>query len=269
MKTKSSDNYIVDGRDIDMARAVSGNDGNDDAPMILQPEIPAALTFNGQSHAVMMVSPHDLEDFMVGFALSEGIADDVSQITLRDVRKTLQGYVIEADLHEDVFDRLEDRQRTLEGRSGCGLCGVQALDAVSMDKIGTVTPGNMAQDIVLRAIDALPDHQTRNREGGGLLHASAFVDVSGNIQLVREDIGRHNALDKVLGAVARQGIDTTGGFILMTSRCSYEIVTKTVQCGVGGLVTLSGPTLTAVNLARQAGLTMICRERRGLFRRFA
>jgi FdhD protein len=269
MKSKSSDNYIVDGRDLDMARAVSRDDGNDDAPMVLQPEIPAALTFNGQSHAVMMVSPHDLEDFMVGFALSEGIADNVSQITLRDVRKTLQGYVIEADLHEDVFDRLEDRQRTLEGRSGCGLCGVQSLDAVSMDKIGTVTPGNMAQDIVLRAIDALPDHQTRNREGGGLLHASAFVDVSGNIQLVREDIGRHNALDKVLGAVARQGIDTTGGFILMTSRCSYEIVTKTVQCGVGGLVTLSGPTLTAVNLARQAGLTMICRERRGLFRRFA
>jgi FdhD protein len=269
MTSKRSGNRILDGRDVDLARAISRDDGNDDAPMILQPEVPAALTFNGTSHAVMMVSPHDLEDFMIGFALSEGIADDISQITLHDVRKTLQGYVIEADLHEDVFDRLAERRRTLEGRSGCGLCGVQSLEAVAMDKIGTVRPGNMGQDIVLQAIDALPDHQTRNREGGGLLHASAFVDVGGNIKLVREDIGRHNALDKVLGAVARQGIDTTGGFVLMTSRCSYEIVTKTVQCGVGGLVTLSGPTLTAVNLARQAGLTLICRERRGLFRRFA
>ncbi|KZB60578.1 formate dehydrogenase family accessory protein FdhD [Thalassospira lucentensis] len=265
----TSANRIIDGRDHDPARAVVRGDGGDDAPIILQPEIPAALTFNGKSHAVMMVSPHDLEDFMIGFALSEGIADHAGQIRLRDVRKTLQGYVIEADLDEDILDRLEVRQRTLEGRSGCGLCGVQSLDTVAMDKIGTVVPGNMPQDVVLRAIDALPDHQTRNREGGGLLHASAFVDATGTIRIVREDIGRHNALDKVLGAVAREGLDKTGGFILMTSRCSYEIVTKTVQCGVGGLVTLSGPTLTAVNLARQAGLTMICRERRGLFRRFA
>ena len=265
----TSANRIIDGRDHDPARAVVRGDGGDDAPIILQPEIPAALTFNGKSHAVMMVSPHDLEDFMIGFALSEGIADHVGQISLRDVRKTLQGYVIEADLDEDILDRLEVRQRTFEGRSGCGLCGVQSLDAVAMDKIGTVVPGNMSQDVVLRAIDALPDQQTRNREGGGLLHASAFVDATGVIRIVREDIGRHNALDKVLGAVAREGLDKTGGFILMTSRCSYEIVTKTVQCGVGGLVTLSGPTLTAVNLARQAGLTMICRERRGLFRRFA
>jgi FdhD protein len=181
----------------------------------------------------------------------------------------LQGYVIEADLDEDILDRLAIRKRTLEGRSGCGLCGVQSLEAVAMDRIGKVTPSNMPQDIVLGAIDALPDQQTRNREGGGLLHASAFVDATGSIRIVREDIGRHNALDKVLGAVVRQGVDKAGGFILMTSRCSYEIVTKTVQCGVGGLVTLSGPTLTAVNLARQAGLTMICRERRGLFRRFA
>ena len=106
MTANPSENRILDGRDFDLARAVSGDDGTDDTPIMLQPEVPAALTFNGHSYAVMMVSPHNLEDFMVGFALSEGIADSSSQITLRDVRKTLQGYVIEADLHEDVFDRL-------------------------------------------------------------------------------------------------------------------------------------------------------------------
>ncbi|WP_404420570.1 formate dehydrogenase accessory sulfurtransferase FdhD [Thalassospira australica] len=266
-----NDRSIFDSRKQDLAVVAPSDKADEDgaAPMVLPPEVPAALTFNGRSHAVMMVSPFDLEDFIIGFSLSEGVADHIDQITLRDVRKTLQGYVIEADLDEDVFDRLDARKRTLEGRSGCGLCGVQSLEAVAMDKIGTVVPGNMPQDVVLRAIEALPELQTRNREGGGLLHASAFVDATGTIRIVREDIGRHNALDKVLGAVAREGVDKTGGFILMTSRCSYEIVTKTVQCGVGGLVTLSGPTLTAVNLARQAGLTMICRERRGLFRRFA
>ncbi|MCC9626081.1 formate dehydrogenase accessory sulfurtransferase FdhD [Thalassospira sp. MA62] len=272
MAVKSSENRIVDGRGIDPARAVGSDHdgaGHDDGAVILQPEVPAALTFNGRSHAVMMVSPHDLEDFMIGFALSEGIIDDISQITLRDVRKTQKGFVIEAELDDDVLNRLDDRQRTLEGRSGCGLCGVQSLDAVAMDQIKSVVPSNMAQDIVLTAIDALPDYQTRSRNGGGLLHASAFVDHGGTIRIVREDIGRHNALDKVLGAMARDHVDANGGFILMTSRCSYEIVTKTVQCGVGGLVTLSGPTLTAVNLARKAGLTLICRERRGLFRRFA
>jgi FdhD protein len=257
--------HFIDSRQTDPAVATTA--GEDTA--ILQAEVPAALTFNGHSHAVMMVSPYDLEDFVAGFSLSEGIVNDIDDIDIREVRQTMRGYVIEADLDEDSLERLTTRQRMLEGRSGCGLCGIQSLDAVGFDRIGTVDPADMAQDVVLRAIDALPDYQQRNRAGGGLLHAAAFVDATGDIKIVREDIGRHNALDKVLGAVARQHLDTTGGFILMTSRCSYEIVTKTVQCGIGGLVTLSGPTLTAVNLARKAGLTLICRERRGLFRRFA
>jgi FdhD protein len=262
------DDRTIDDHTRDRAIAITADNGDEDA-LLLQPEVPAALVFNGKSHMVMMTSPYDLEDFVTGFCLSEGIIETISQIAVRDVRSTLRGYVIEADLDEDCIDALASRQRTLEGRSGCGLCGVQSLEAIPAQATRQVTPGNMAQNIVLAAIDALPAFQSRNKAGGGLLHASAFADASGTIMLAREDIGRHNALDKVLGALARQNIDPAGGFILMTSRCSYELVTKTVQCGIGGLVTLSGPTLTAVNLARQAGLTLICRERRGLFRRFA
>ncbi|MDP2699961.1 formate dehydrogenase accessory sulfurtransferase FdhD [Thalassospira sp.] len=258
---------IIDDRNRDPARAAPADAGDD--AVILQPEVPAALTFNGTSHAVMMVSPYDLEDFLTGFCLSEGIIDDASQVQIKSVRQTLRGYVLDADLDPICADRLSDRQRTLEGRSGCGLCGIQSLEALSLEATRKVTPGDMSQDVVLRAIDALPEFQKRNRDSGGLLHASAFANAGGDIILAREDIGRHNALDKVLGALARDTIATDGGFILMTSRCSYEIVTKTVQCGIGGLVTLSGPTLTAVNLARQAGLTLICRERRGRFRRFS
>ena len=261
-------NDVFDNRTLDRAVAISDQDAGEDA-LFLQPEVPAALVFNGKSHAVMMTSPYDLEDFVTGFCLSEGIIDDISQIQIQDIRSTLRGYVLEATLDEDSIDALSARQRTLEGRSGCGLCGVQSLEAIPAEAPRKVTPGNMPQNVVLTAIDALPASQSRNKAGGGLLHASAFADASGKILLTREDIGRHNALDKVLGAIARQNIDPARGFILMTSRCSYEIVTKTVQCGIGGLVTLSGPTLTAVNLARQAGLTLICREKRGLFRRFS
>ncbi|WP_083607903.1 formate dehydrogenase accessory sulfurtransferase FdhD [Thalassospira sp. TSL5-1] len=261
-------NDMIDNRSADPAVAITDQDASEDA-LFLQPEVPAALVFNGKSHAVMMTSPYDLEDFVTGFCLSEGIITDISQIRIQDIRATLRGYVIEAKLDEDCIDALSERQRTLEGRSGCGLCGVQSLEAIPAEAPRKVAPGNMPQKVVLSAIDDLPNYQSRNKAGGGLLHASAFADANGKILLTREDIGRHNALDKVLGAVARQSIDPAGGFVLMTSRCSYEIVTKTVQCGIGGLVTLSGPTLTAVNLARQAGLTLICRERRGLFRRFS
>ncbi|MEQ5778564.1 formate dehydrogenase accessory sulfurtransferase FdhD [Thalassospira sp. NFXS8] len=264
----ADENHMFDDRSQDRALAITRDNDNEDA-LLLQPEVPAALVFNGKSHTVMMTSPYDLEDFVIGFCLSEGIIENSRQIVITDVRSTLRGYVIEADLDEDCIDALTSRQRTLEGRSGCGLCGVQSLEAIPTEATRQVIPGNMPQNIVLAAIDALPEFQSRNKTGGGLLHASAFADANGTILLAREDIGRHNALDKVLGALARQNIDPVGGFILMTSRCSYEIVAKTVQCGIGGLVTLSGPTLTAVNLARQAGLTLICRERRGLFRRFA
>ncbi len=190
----------------------------------LAEEAPASLLYNGASFAVMMVTPSDLEDFAVGFSITEGIAASTNEIGSVRIAEAADGFLINIEVDAGALERAEGRRRTLTGRSGCGICGAQSLDAVMKPLAGVsgVWPDVTA---IEKAFETMPSLQPMNLENRST-HAAAFCDLSGKVELVREDIGRHNALDKLAGALARQGRDASGGFILMSSRCSVELVQK-------------------------------------------
>ena len=215
-------------------------------------EIPVALVYNGISHAVMMCSPVDLADFALGFSLSEGILQSPDQLYDLDILTQPQGISVEMDIAGAPFAALKDRRRQLTGRSGCGLCGVDSLSQ-AIRPVTTVTGVNPAPEAIERALSQLPEQQIEG-QATGACHAAAWVSPEGSIGTVREDVGRHNALDKLIGAY--QG--TFGpGFALITSRASYEMVHKACAAGIGALVAVSAPTSLAVSMAEQAGLTLI------------
>lgn len=219
------------------------------------PEIPVALEYNGLSYAVMMASPSDLENFVTGFALTEGLALAVENVTDVDLAETDKGWIARATITSLAVEQLAERVRARVAESSCGLCGIDNLDVIA--KPLPPVPPHVPLDTaaIFTALDGLRAHQPGNRATGGM-HAAAFVDEQGNIIAVREDVGRHNALDKLIGALARSGRDMAAGFILSTARCSYEIVEKSVKAGATRLVTISVPTSMAAARARDAGLTL-------------
>lgn len=216
-------------------------------------ETPVALLYNGDPFTVMMATPGDLEDFALGFALSEGIVATPSEFRLVDVVRSDAGIALHAAIPQMRHDALALRRRSLEGRSGCGLCGVEALqDALRpvprVQCTATVSRARIAATLV-----ALAEHQPLNARSGGV-HAAAFAHRDG--LRVREDVGRHNALDKLIGALARADIATDAGFLVITSRASYEIVHKAATVGIGIVVAISAPTDLAIRTAQAAGLTL-------------
>ncbi len=222
-------------------------------------EVPVAILFNSEHYAVMMATPADLDDFAVGFALAEGIAAKASDIDAVLVLPTEHGFAV------DIAARNLSRRprRSLEGRTGCGLCGIEdIMDVVRM-------PGRALPDVALPpqavacAFAALPEHQPMNAVNR-TVHAAAWCSVDGAILLAREDVGRHNALDKLIGALARKGADFSSGFVLMSSRCSFELVQKCAIAGVGALATVSAPTALALTLAKQAHLKLAARSKGGV-----
>lgn len=220
----------------------------------LAEEAPVELRYNGESFAVMMATPADLEDFAVGFSLTEGRVASATQIRGVAIHEQLEGFVVDVDA-ADVEAVSDAEARLLPGRSGCGLCGSRHLEDV-LRPLGRVPDGPMlAPHALERALEALSQHQPLNRETGAV-HAAAWASPEGDILLVREDVGRHNALDKLLGALARGGVDMRGGFVLVTSRASYEMVTKAASQGVGVLAAISAPTALAVTLALSCHLTL-------------
>jgi FdhD protein len=219
------------------------------------PEAPVALEFNGLSYAVMMATPADLEDFARGFALTEGLAKTPADVTDIAIAETDKGWIVRSSLAGLGIEKLTDRVRARVAESSCGLCGIENLEAVARPLPRVSTHSALDPQAIFTALGALRDHQPLTRRTGAA-HAAAFCDETGAIRTVREDVGRHNALDKLIGALAVSGEDPTDGFILSTARCSYEIVEKAVRAGATRLVTVSLPTSMAVERTKEAGLSL-------------
>ena len=219
-------------------------------------EVPVSLVYNMRPHVVMMATPSDLEDFGIGFTLTEGIAERHDQISSVEVVRHAQGIEIQMAIAAAAADQLKSRGRSLIGRTGCGLCGVESIqDALRELKPVSQGPG-ISLDALWRAGEKLPGLQAWNRETGSL-HAAAWANAEGDPEIVREDVGRHNALDKVIGALARAGRDPAEGFLVLTSRASYELVQKAVSVGVRLIAAVSRPTGLAIRLAESSNLTLV------------
>jgi FdhD protein len=221
-------------------------------------ETPVALVYNGISHAVMMATPQDLEDFALGFSLTEGILERPEELLDCEMRATARGIEMALTITGRRFAALSTRRRNLTGRTGCGLCGVDSLDQALRPLREIRNDLAVSPEAIMGAMAALPQLQAINREVHAL-HAAAWALPDGTVAAIREDVGRHNALDKLLGGLAREGVDSRDGFAVVTSRCSYEMVQKAVARGIGLLVAVSAPTALALRLAEAAGLTLIAR----------
>jgi formate dehydrogenase accessory protein FdhD len=221
-------------------------------------EIPVALVYNGISHAVMLASPTDLEDFALGFSLSEGVVARKSDVYAVDIVPTEAGIELQIDIAAQAFQGLKATRRQLAGRTGCGLCGVESLQQ-AMRPIPTVAHSGwqLAPHALERAMTQLPTLQVLHQTTGGV-HAAAWVDLSGAIQLIREDVGRHNALDKLLGALWRQPTwQAAEGFLLLTSRASHELIYKAALAGIELVAAVSAPTSLALRHAQVARMSLI------------
>jgi len=222
-------------------------------------ELPVALVFNGISHAVMMATPIDLEAFALGFALSEGIVESASDVF--DIETVFQPASAEVQLtvSQQAFMALKGKRRALAGRSGCGVCGVESIELLDLQPT-RIDHAGIANDIQAAAVEhaarELPEHQTLMLKTGGI-HAAAWCSRDGAVLDVFEDVGRHNALDKLIGQLARKHIDPSTGFVFLSSRASYELVRKAARVHIPMIATISAPTSLAISIAQQAGIRLL------------
>jgi FdhD protein len=224
-------------------------------------EAPVALVYNGLSHVVMMATPADLEDLALGFSLSEGIIACPQQILDCEVGAQAQGLTVEITVTAATFHSLKERRRHLTGRTGCGLCGVESLEQ-ALPRPTRVTGGFVTgHEALQRAVTALGQVQSLKRRTGAV-HGAAWCSPGGDIEMMREDVGRHNALDKLLGGLRRAG-QTGAGFALISSRASYEMVAKAAKCNIPLLAAVSAPTALAVRYAEACGITLVGFLQRG------
>ncbi len=219
----------------------------------LAEEVPVALVYNGRSHAVMMATPADLDDFAYGFTLAEGIVDEVDQIEIVDRLHTADGIALQMLIPQRFADGLDARQRNLTGRTGCGLCGASTLAAAIRPLRHVSAAPAMSSAEILDGLAELAAAQPLNDDCGAL-HAAGFM-IAGQRLLAREDVGRHNAIDKLVGAAARAHFRPRA--LLVTSRASYEVVHKAAQFDVALVVAISAPTAMARRMARDAGITLV------------
>ncbi len=219
-------------------------------------EMPVALVYHGVPHVVMLATPADLEDYAVGFTLSEGLVAHPDEIRGVEVICGEESAEVRITVAWERFSALLDRRRNLTGRSGCGLCGQETVEQ-AVREIKPVGQGvRLSVTELHEAIGQLAQLQPINTRTGSV-HAAAWIVPGKGIQLVREDVGRHNALDKTIGALVRSGMDPAAGALLLTSRASFEMVQKSAAVGVALVAAFSAPTAFAVRLAERAGMTLV------------
>ncbi len=219
-------------------------------------EVPISMVYNGLAHAVMMASPADLEDFAVGFSLSEGIVERAAELHRVEVVPLDEGALLRMEIDAQRGRLLEEQRRNLAGRTACGLCGAETLEQVVRHP-GVVPDGpRVPQAVLSAAIGALAPLQRLNATTGAV-HAAAWATPQGEIELVREDVGRHNALDKLIGALVRERRALDRGWAVITSRASFEMVQKCAMAGISLLAAISAPTGLAIRVARETGVTLV------------
>ncbi len=224
---------------------------------IVPEETPIAFSYNGTTHAVMMATPADMEDFAVGFSLSEGIVSQIDEISEIAVEEHDEGVVIQIRLASEAGQELTDRRRRMAGPVGCGLCGIESIEQ-ALKPVASVEKARLtlAPEEVSEAVKLLSALQPLHSETGAV-HAAGFYLSGKGIVAAREDVGRHNALDKLAGALCRAGIDGNTGAVVITSRVSIEMVQKTAIVGASVLIAVSAPTALAIRTAEAAGMTLI------------
>jgi formate dehydrogenase accessory protein FdhD len=223
---------------------------------LIAQEVAAALVYNGISHAVMMVSPTQLEEFALGFSLTEGIISRAEEIHATEIIECEKGIEVAITMSSESFMQLKSRRRHLTGRSGCGICGAESLDHVRAPVPEVTSQFTISHSAINYATANLPAHQPLQKLTGAV-HGAAWCDTEGNIIKVCEDVGRHNALDKLIGLLWTEGVLQQPGFLLISSRASYEIVQKAAKAGIAVVAAMSAPTSLALDVASDAGITLV------------
>lgn len=227
---------------------------NIERPIIV--EAPVAIEYNGIGYAVMMATPIDLDDYATGFSLSEGLISKAEQITAVTIHQAELGWILRIQIPPENAEKVVARAHQRVSESSCGLCGMDNLEEVMRPLPPVTAQIDVADAAIFSALSTVRDHQTLNHITGSA-HAAAFCGPDGAILLTREDVGRHNALDKLIGALAIANIDASSGFILLTARCSLELVQKAILANCPMLVTISAATDLAINIAAKYGLRLV------------
>jgi FdhD protein len=247
-------------------RFTQGSQSSSDEQLV--EETPVALNYNDRPHAVMMATPTDLEDFAVGFSLTEGIVGVASQIADVSVVPSRRGVSVMLRIPAENAERLDAMRRSLPGMGGCGLCGIENLEAAIRIPGRVRDSLRISSEALSRALAALPGRQALGARTGAS-HAAAFARASGELVTVREDAARHNAMDKLVGRLALDATDVHSGFVVVTSRASYELVQKAASAGFELMAAISAPTGLAVRVARSTGMTLVGFARDGRFTCYA
>ena len=227
---------------------------NIERPIIV--EVPVAIEYNGIGYAVMMATPINLDDYATGFSLSEGLISKAEQITAVTIHQTELGWILRIQIPPENAKKVIARAHQRVSESSCGLCGMDNLEEVMRPLPPVTAQIDVADAAIFNALSMVRDHQTLNHSTGSA-HAAVFCAPDGAILLTREDVGRHNALDKLIGALARAGVNVSSGFILLTARCSLELVQKAILANCPMLVTISAATDLAINMAAKYGLRLV------------